>query len=172
MSTLANRNRSLPPWVGGQLRVVSPSRKRYGCDISQDVCPYNGKFAKELSEPAFAPRATLAGMDARSRSLSLLSMSQVEFSAAFKGSPMKRAKLRGLRRNASVVLGNVGSADDVPALVDALTDDEPLVRGHAAWALGRIGSPAAVEALRERLSSEGDPWAAGELRSALAALGG
>jgi epoxyqueuosine reductase len=99
-------------------------------------------------------------------------MTQEEFSRAFKGSPMKRAKLRGLKRNAAVVLGNVGSPDDVPSLAAALSDEEPLVRGHAAWALGRIGSPAATEPLRERLSSEGDPWVAGELRSALVALGG
>jgi hypothetical protein len=66
-------------------------------------------------------------------------MTQDEFSAAFRGSPVKRAKLRGLKRNAAVVLGNGGSADDVPALVAALSDDEPLVRSHAAWALGRVG---------------------------------
>ena len=144
----------------------------YGCDVCQDVCPYNRKFAQALSEPAFAARAALAGMDARLLSLSLLSMSQEQFSAAFKGSPMKRAKLRGLRRNAAVVLGNVGSTRDLPALLAVLSDEEPLVRGHAAWALGKIGSPAAAEPLRDRLSSEGDPWVAGQLRSALAELGG
>lgn len=145
----------------------------YGCDVCQDVCPYNRKFSIELFEDSpYAPRAALAGKDARSLALSLLSMSQAEFSASFKGSPMKRAKLRGLRRNASVVLGNVGAPDDIPALVAVLADDEPLVRGHAAWALGRIGSPAALQPLRERLSSEDDPGVAGELRSALAALGG
>lgn len=77
-------------------------------------------------------------------------MSQPEFSAAFRGSPMQRAKLRGLRRNASVVLGNVRSSEDVPVLVDALSDEEPLVRGHAAWALAQIGCPAGLEPLRAR----------------------
>jgi epoxyqueuosine reductase len=67
-------------------------------------------------------------------------MSQPEFSAAFRGSPMKRAKLRGLKRNAAVVLGNVGTAEDVEALTRALEDDEPLVREHAAWALSRLGN--------------------------------
>jgi len=66
-------------------------------------------------------------------------MSDEEFRTAFKGSPMKRAKLRGLKRNAAVVLGNVGSSDDVPSLVAALADPEPLVREHAGWALARIG---------------------------------
>jgi len=65
-------------------------------------------------------------------------MTQEEFSAAFRGSPMKRAKLRGLKRNAAVVLGNTGDVDDVPVLQRALADPEPLVREHAAWALQRV----------------------------------
>ena len=65
-------------------------------------------------------------------------MSQEDFSRAFKGSPMKRAKLRGLKRNAAVVLGNVGTTEDVDVLTRALDDDEPLVRKHAAWALARL----------------------------------
>ena len=66
-------------------------------------------------------------------------MSQAEFSATFKNSPMKRAKLRGLKRNAAVVLGNVGTSDDVEVLTCALGDPEPLVREHAAWSIARIG---------------------------------
>ena len=65
-------------------------------------------------------------------------MSQEGFSRAFKGSPMKRAKLRGLKRNSAVVLGNVGSAEDANVLTRALGDPEPLVREHAAWALERV----------------------------------
>ncbi|HYF24147.1 MAG TPA: HEAT repeat domain-containing protein [Baekduia sp.] len=71
-------------------------------------------------------------------------MSREEFSRLFSKSPMKRAKLRGLKRNAAVVLGNVGTREDVTALERALEDDEPLVREHAAWAL------AAVEARAHR----------------------
>jgi epoxyqueuosine reductase len=66
-------------------------------------------------------------------------MTQEEFSAAFNGSPMKRAKLRGLKRNAAVVLGNLGSPDDVDVLTQALADPEPVVRDHAGWALDKIG---------------------------------
>src|SRR5687768_15704755 len=88
----------------------------YGCDVSQDVCPFNVKFARELREPAFPPREALAGKDARQLERELLGMSQSDFSAAFKRSPMKRAKLRGLKRNAAVVLGNVGAAADVDVL--------------------------------------------------------
>ena len=76
--------------------------------------------------------------DARTLARELLAMSQPEFSAAFKGSPMKRAKLRGLKRNAAVVLGNVGTVEDVQALRRALEDPEPLVREHPAWALARL----------------------------------
>ena len=72
-------------------------------------------------------------------------MTQEEFSRVFKGSPMKRAKRRGLARNAAVALGNAslrsaqGDVDaDVAALEAALDHDEPLVREHAAWALGRL----------------------------------
>ena len=110
----------------------------YGCDVCQEVCPWNERFAQELKEPAFAPRDVLAGKDARQLARELLAMSQEEFSASFKGSPMKRVKLRGLRRNSAVVLGNVGAVEDVPALQQALVDPEPLVREHAAWALNEI----------------------------------
>ena len=65
-------------------------------------------------------------------------MTQEEFSAAFKRSPMKRTKLRGLKRNAAVVLGNVGTSEDTDVLTRALGDEEPLVREHAAWALARV----------------------------------
>jgi epoxyqueuosine reductase len=140
----------------------------YGCDICQEVCPFNRKFSRELSEPAFAPRPALANRDARALAVELLSTSQPEFSSAFKGSPMKRAKLRGLKRNASVVLGNLGSVEDAPVLASALEDPEPLVRGHAAWALGKIASTQAVAALRARRPIEPDEWVRGELESALA----
>jgi epoxyqueuosine reductase len=67
-------------------------------------------------------------------------MTQKEFSGAFQNSPMKRAKLRGLKRSAAVVLGNRGTGDDVDVLTRALDDREPLVREHASWALFRLGN--------------------------------
>jgi epoxyqueuosine reductase len=99
----------------------------YGCDICQDVCPYNVKFARELAVPEFAPRPFIAGKDARTLARDVLAMTQEEFSAAFKGSPMKRAKLRGLQRNAAVVLGNsitAEGAEDIPTLRRALDDHD------------------------------------------------
>ena len=82
----------------------------YGCDICQDVCPWNVRFAQANKVPEFAPREVLAGKDARTLAHELLAMSQEAFSAAFKSSPMKRAKLSGLKRNAAVVLDNIGDA--------------------------------------------------------------
>lgn len=114
----------------------------YGCDICQDVCPWNVRFSRDLAVPALAPRESLAGKDARVLARALLAMTREEFAAAFRRSPMKRAKLRGLKRNAAVVLGNAGASDDVSVLTAALEDPEPLVREHAAWALARIAERA------------------------------
>ncbi len=86
----------------------------YGCDICQDVCPWNMKFAHELGEPAFAPRPAIAGRDARALASDIAAMDDESFRTAFKDSPMKRAKLRGLKRNAAVVLDNVAAAGDGP----------------------------------------------------------
>ncbi|HSA56655.1 MAG TPA: tRNA epoxyqueuosine(34) reductase QueG [Gemmatimonadaceae bacterium] len=140
----------------------------FGCDICQEVCPWNEKFARALPEGSpFAPREALGGRDARALAREILGMSREDYVARFRGSPLKRPKRRGLQRNAAVVLGNAGTAQDVPALVAALWCDEPLVRGHAAWALGRIGSPAAAEAIRARAKVEPDDGVLQELRAAL-----
>ncbi len=142
----------------------------YGCDVCQEVCPWNHKFAREVAEPAFAPRSALSGKDVRTLASELLALSQSEFSVAFKGSAMKRAKLVGLKRNAAVSLGNIGDADDIPALVAALADSEPIVRSHAVWALVRIASPSALSALRDRLAVEADETVRGALSAAIGAL--
>jgi epoxyqueuosine reductase len=111
----------------------------YGCDVCQDVCPWNVRFARALPDGSpFAPREALAGRDARTLARELLATTQENFSRAFSKSPMKRAKLRGLKRNAAVVLGNVGTADDIEVLTSALDDEEALVREHLAWALARL----------------------------------
>ncbi len=92
-------------------------------------------------------------------------MTQEEFSARFKGSPLKGAKRRGLLRNVAVALGNRGSPEAVPAL--ALNDEEPLVREHAAWALGedRDGGGAAGAGGEGR--GEEDAWVREESVAAL-----
>lgn len=110
----------------------------YGCDVCQDVCPYNVKFARELQEPAFAPRADVGKRDARSLARELLAMDDEAFRTAFRKSPIKRAKRRGLARNAAIVLGNIGDERDSPVLARACDDADPLVSQHAAWALDQI----------------------------------
>ena len=110
----------------------------YGCDTCQDVCPYNVKFAQELREPAFAPRAEMGERDARSLAGELLAMDDDAFRTAFRKSPIKRAKRRGLARNAAVVLGNIGDERDSPVLARVSNDPDPLVREHAAWALDQM----------------------------------
>jgi epoxyqueuosine reductase QueG len=75
-------------------------------DTSQEVCPWNVSFARSVREPAFAARDVLAGKEARVLAEEILAMDDDAYRTAFKGSAMKRAKLAGLRRNASVVLEN------------------------------------------------------------------
>lgn len=117
------------------------------------------------SEAAFWPRAGVHG----ERLIELLGMDQAEFSRRFKNSPVKRAKRRGLLRNVAVALGNWGSPEAVPALLRATEDDEPLIRGHAAWALGRIGTAEARAALNDRGEVEEDGWVREEIAIALSA---
>ena len=121
----------LRPMVGGLL---------YCCDICQEVCPWNVRFSTALRDASpYAPREALAGKESRALARDILGMTQEEFSRAFKGSPMKRAKLRGLRRNAAVVLGNVGTDDDL-GLLEHVSVEEPdeIVREQARSALRRL----------------------------------
>jgi epoxyqueuosine reductase len=76
--------------------------------------------------------------DAQSLATELLAMDDEAFRVAFRNSPMKRAKRRGLARNAAVVLGNIGDERDAPALARASDDPDLLVREHAAWALEQV----------------------------------
>jgi epoxyqueuosine reductase len=135
----------------------------FGCDVCQQVCPWNERFAPPHGDAAFAPRSGLP----RPSLPAELALTATEFSRKFKGSPVRRAKRRGYLRNAAVALGNTGDARHVPALAAALRDPEPLVRAHAAWALGRIGGEAAWAALQGALENEMDDQVLGEIRAAL-----
>ena len=99
--------------------------------------------------------------------VSLLDMSEESFRSRFKGSPILRAKRVGLQRNACVALGNHRDERALPALGRALRHEEPLVRGHAAWALGRIGGSEARQALRLAAADESDPGVLREIGDAL-----
>ena len=135
----------------------------FGCDICQDVCPVNRK-AKAMSHIEFAPRQ---GIGPSPSLIELLDITEEEFKAKFRRSPVKRTKWAGMRRNAAVALGNIGDPEAVPALVRALGSEPALVRGHAAWALGRIGGEEARAALLARLDVEQAKWVREEIMLAV-----
>ena len=128
----------------------------FGCDLCQEICPWN--------EPATEPVAELAPYLP-----DLLTLSQEEFSARYATSAVHRTKRRGLARNAAVALGNSGNRDAVEPLAGALRcHDEALVRSHAAWALGRLGGPAAARGLASAVRREQVPPVRREIDLALA----
>lgn len=132
----------------------------FGCDLCQEVCPVNrpANAVPEATEPVVDPYPDL---------VDLLALDDALFAARFRGTAVKRARREGLARNAAVALGNIGDSRAVPALVRALTDTSPLVRGHAAWALGEIGGDTATAALRAALPREPDPDTRVEIESAM-----
>jgi epoxyqueuosine reductase len=108
----------------------------YGCDICQDVCPWNVRFSRNVRVPDLAPAGHVGDADP----VGLLQLSDDQFRARFRGTAMTRAKRRGLARNAAIALGNRGRPEDAAALARAAASDEdPVVREHAAWALARCG---------------------------------
>jgi epoxyqueuosine reductase len=124
----------------------------FGCDVCQEVCPYNRR-APMSNWPVLAPDRTLSTPSL----LELLALDETGFKARYHSTPLARAKRRGLVRNACVVAGNSGDAGLVPNLISLLADPELLVRGHAAWALGRIAHPDATLALSRASDVETDP---------------
>lgn len=144
--------RELRPGIGDWL---------FGCDVCQDVCPWNRK-SPATTEPAFQP------VEQPVDAVALLAMDDDAFRRRFRHTPLWRSKRRGILRNAAIVLGNQRRPETVPALTRSLNDREPLIRGAAAWALGRIGNLAAQEALTARRSTEADPLVQEEIEAALA----
>ncbi len=157
--TIENRGpipRELRPLIGDWI---------FGCDICQDVCPVNrkaqvGKAYTELTRDA--------ENRARPELVELLELDDDGFRERFRQSAVLRAKPEGMRRNVCIALGNIADPATVPSLTRVLREDpSPIVRGHAAWALGRIGTKEAVTALKEALERELDAGALEEMRVAL-----
>jgi epoxyqueuosine reductase len=132
-------NRCISYWTIEHRGAIPEERRAemgewvFGCDICQEVCPWNAEPAAgdhaELALPPERAELDLAG---------LLGLSRAEYVERFRGSPMKRPKLQGLKRNAAVAMGNRGDARYAPALARAIQEEEPEVAEAAAWALGRI----------------------------------
>ena len=147
----------------------------YGCDVCQDVCPWNVKFASELKEPEFAARVPVASAaaperlaEARGLAHELLEMDRTTYRETFKHSAMKRAKLEGLQRNARIVLRNLGALAlllglaTAPARLDAqnapapTTPRDSAAADSAARAATRV-APVIVQATRSRRRVEDEP---------------
>jgi epoxyqueuosine reductase len=110
----------------------------FGCDICQDVCPWNNKTgnAPPSTTPEFQPQQKLVHPDLRW----LAEMSEQEFRETFRGSPIKRTKFAGLRRNVVVAMGNSGNPEFIPILEKMAGDPDPVIAEHARWALQQLSS--------------------------------
>ena len=121
--------RELRPAIGNRV---------FGCDICQEVCPWNERFSAPTAEPAYSPRSDLDGASLIDLATRLLGMSGKGFLREFRDSPVSRTRRNGLLRNVCVALGNWGAAEAVPVLERAARDHSELVREHAEWALERV----------------------------------
>ncbi len=136
----------------------------FGCDVCQAVCPWNLRFADLTPGPGLEPQPGLARPDLRRE----LHLTPEEFNRKFRYSPVRRPHRRGYLRNVAVALGNAGDPAAVPDLAEALrSEPEPLVRGHAAWALGKIGGKEARQTLQRAIGGEKDVGVVREIRRSM-----
>jgi epoxyqueuosine reductase len=125
----------------------------FGCDICQDVCPWNVRFSEPTTDVAFQPRPALA--DARPEDF--LGLRPGDWKRDLGRTALVRPKRRGLVRNAAIVAGNQRKPESIqPLSAVLLGDPDPMARSHAAWALGQISGPGARSTLLQALSSEQD----------------
>lgn len=134
----------------------------FGCDVCQDVCPWN-RDAPKSDEQNFQPVEDLHPLELGK----LFDLDEPAFRARFRRTPLWRSHRRGLLRNAAIVLGNQRSSNAVSPLGRGLNDEEPLVRGACAWALGEINTPQCEQLLQTRQAVETDQHVLGEIESAL-----
>jgi epoxyqueuosine reductase len=110
----------------------------FGCDICQDVCPWNNKTgnAPATSAQEFHPRENLFHPDLKW----LAEMDVESYRSALRGSPLKRAKFSGLKRNVAIAMGNSGNKEFIPQLESMMSDPDPVISEHARWALEKLRS--------------------------------
>lgn len=136
----------------------------FGCDICQEVCPWNSR-ATVSRQAEFAPRLDSNPFDL----IGLFALDEQAFRARFRHTPLWRPRRRGLLRNAAIALGNRPISRAIPALIRGLHDDEPIVRGACAWALGQYRQTDAMDALRARRAMETEVGVRREIAASLAA---
>ncbi len=135
----------------------------FGCDICQDVCPWNRKADRNAAKQVDSSHTPVTSYPLTT----LFQLSDDTFRERFRHTVYWRSRRRGLLRNAAIVLGNQASPAAIGPLAQALLDAEPLVRGAAAWALSQIGTDPAISALHARVELEIDPIVCDELQRAL-----
>ena len=135
----------------------------FGCDICQEVCPWN-RFAPTETLPEFQHNPSTNPPDCRE----LLRLSEEQFATRFDNTPLSRPGRAGLLRNAAIILGNLRILEAELELTASLHDPESLIRGAAAWALGQLATPTSMAAVRSRLTIEKDPVVREELLAAIA----
>jgi len=144
--------RELRPMIGSRI---------FGCDDCQDVCPWN-RFATPCEDVQFYP-------DEGNQVpvlIELMHLTEGQFEERFRNSPVRRAKYPGFLRNVAVALGNSRDVGATRVLAEALERATPLVRSHAAWALGQIGGEESRRALEAALKRETDPAVLEEIQAA------
>ncbi len=138
----------------------------FGCDVCQDVCPWNRRAAFTLKEQ-FLPREKFLAPEFSW----LLSLDEEEFRNVFRKSPVKRSKRRGFMRNVLVAVGNSGNKEYIKYVKDLLRDKEPLIRSHAVWALWKLCGDQCLDDLQNLLACETDTDVLNEIHYVIDTVG-
>ena len=135
----------------------------FGCDICQEVCPWNAKRDREIGSRPESPPHPLSEMELGE----LFQLDEDTFRVRFRKTPLWRTRRRGILRNAAIVLGNQGEVHSLSALTLGIEDEDGMVRGASAWAIGQIGGIDAIKILKQRLEQENDAEVLLEIKAAL-----
>jgi epoxyqueuosine reductase len=136
----------------------------FGCDVCQEVCPFNAGKADVPIDPLLAPRSLEHALPDL---IALAAKGANQLRHHVRRTALRRIPRDVLLRNVAVALGNTGARDAIPALRALAAHRVPLVRGHAVWALGQLGALDALDAL----AAETDPFVLDELTAARGTAG-